>query len=262
MPHPSFVSRIANVSLFLLLTTATMANAKDIERQFTVSEGETLTVRTDAGSIEITTHEDNTIDVSARIEGKQEDQFTVHFDANGDGLTITGKHDNGNGWGWNSLKVKYRITVPKRYHLDLDTSGGSIDVADLIGNIAARTSGGSISVGDVDGDISLHTSGGSIRTEDIKGEIDAHTSGGSISVTFASQPQKDASLTTSGGSITARLPSDVAVNLDASTSGGRVKSEFDVSGHVKKQRIRGRINGGGPEIKLHTSGGSVRVEKI
>ena len=81
-------------------------------------------------------------------------------------------------------------------------------------------------------------------------------------MTFAQQPQEDASLTTSGGSITARLPSDVAIDIDASTSGGRVKSEFDVSGKVKKQRIRGKINGGGPELELHTSGGSVRVEKI
>lgn len=262
MLKPTSLSRIAIVTLFTALATASLANAKEIERSFNANEGETLTVKTDAGSIEILTHNSDSIEVNAKIEGSQEDEFDVSFDADGDGLTIVGKRENGHGWGWNSLKVKYEITVPKRYNLDLDTSGGSIQIEDIIGEIKVRTSGGSISVGDVEGDVSLHTSGGSIRTNDIMGEIDAHTSGGSIEVTFAKQPQKDASLTTSGGSITARLPADVAIDLDASTSGGRVKSEFDVVGKVKKQRIRGKINGGGTELELHTSGGSVRVEKI
>ncbi|WP_414829150.1 DUF4097 family beta strand repeat-containing protein [Alteromonas sp. H39] len=262
MLNRTLFSRIATATLLTALATASLANAREIDRSFTVNEGETLTVKTDAGSIEILTHNSDSIDVRAEIEGSQEDDFDVSFDVNGDGLTIRGQRENGHGWSWNSLKVKYQITVPKRFNLDLDTSGGSIEIEDLIGEIKARTSGGSISVGDVEGDISLHTSGGSIRTQDIMGEIDAHTSGGSINVTFAKQPQQDASLTTSGGSITARLPSDVAIDIDASTSGGRVKSEFDVSGKVKKQRIRGKINGGGPELELHTSGGSVRVEKI
>lgn len=262
MLNRTLFSRIAIASLFTALAAASLANAKEIERSFTVTEGESLTVKTDAGSIEIKTHNNDSIEVFAEVEGSQEDNFDISFDVNDDGLEIVGRNDNSHGWNWNSLKVKYQITVPKRFNLDLDTSGGSIEIEDITGEIKVRTSGGSISVGDVNGDISLHTSGGSIRTEDVMGEIDAHTSGGSINVTFAKQPLKDASLTTSGGSITARLPSNVAIDIDASTSGGRVKTEFDVSGKVKNQRIRGKINGGGPEIELHTSGGSVRVEKI
>jgi uncharacterized membrane protein len=145
--------------------------------------------------------------------------------------------------------------------LSARSDGGKIEIEDLIGNVDANTSGGSIKVGNVEGDVDLHTSGGSIRTKNIKGEIDAHTSGGSIDVTFAQQPMNDASLTTSGGSIEATFPADVAIDIDASTSGGRVRSEFDVSGRVKKKSIRGQINGGGPEIELRTSGGSISIEK-
>ena len=32
-------------------------------------------------------------------------------------------------------------------------------------------------------------------------------------------------------------------------------------GDVKKNELRGKINGGGPLITAHTSGGSVRLEK-
>lgn len=236
------------------------ALARDIEKTFDAKAGDELYLRTDSGSIEINTHSSNTIEVMATVEGKNEDDFTITFDESSKGLKIRGERE-GN-WGWSNLKVHFMVTVPKEYDLRLDTAGGRIRIDDLVGNIDARTSGGSIFVGKVKGDVELKTSGGSIRTEDVYGEIDAHTSGGSIEVTFAKQPEKDASLSTSGGSITANLPQDIKIDLEASTSGGRVKTEFDVDGSVKKQSIRGSINGGGPSLELHTSGGSIRVNKI
>ena len=90
----------------------------------------------------------------------------------------------------------------------------------------------------------MQTSGGAIRVEEVVGNIDAYTSGGSINATISKQLSDDCRLRTSGGSVTVYLVSDIAVDLDASTSGGRVKSEFDVDGLVKKQKIRGKINGG------------------
>jgi len=41
-----------------------------------------------------------------------------------------------------------------------------------------------------------------------------------------------------------------------------VSSEFSVDGEIKKRSIRGAINGGGPELVLKTSGGSVRIKEI
>ncbi len=252
------LNKFTAVAALTLLATS-FANAESIERQFEADPGDRLYLKTDSGSIDIDTHNRDEIKVDVEINGRDADEFEVTFDESSRGLEIRGERDNASGW--NNLKVKFYITVPKEYDIEVMTAGGSIRIDDLIGTIDANTSGGSISIGDVEGDVNLHTSGGSIKTESIAGEIDAHTSGGSISVIFAQQPQQDASLTTSGGSITAKLPSDISVDLDASTSGGRVRSEFDVDGRVKKQSIRGEINGGGPKLKLHTSGGSVRVEK-
>lgn len=252
---------LALSTLFASIGFTTPLLAKEIHKTFDADPGDELVLKTEGGSIEITTHSGNSIEVYASVEGKQEDDFTISFQQSSDGLEIIGERED-HDWGWHNLRVKYEIKVPDHFNLDLDTAGGSIEIDDLTGEIDARTSGGSISVGNINGNVSLNTSGGSISTEDIMGEIDAHTSGGSIRVTFARQPTKNASLTTSGGSITARLPSDVKIELDASTSGGRVRSEFDVNGKIKKQRIRGTINGGGPQLELHTSGGSVHVEKI
>jgi len=244
------------------LTVASLtqaALAADFYQELSATPGETLNLMTHSGSILVRTHNKDSVIVDVDVSGREEDEFEVKVERRSDEIIVLGEKENPNSW--NGLKVKFEITVPERFELELRTAGGSISIDDLQGDIDANTSGGSISVGNIQGDVELHTSGGSIKTDNIYGEIDAHTSGGSIQVSFAQQPTKDASLTTSGGSIVASLPDDIAISIDASTSGGRVKSEFDVTGRVKKQSIRGDINGGGPELTLQTSGGSIRITK-
>ena len=115
---------------------------------------------------------------------------------------------------------------------------------------------------DVVGDIDIKTSGGALDITDVKGNIDGHTSGGGINLRLSAQPDEDVSLRTSGGSINAMFPETIKIDLEASTSGGRVKSEWPVDGSVSKREIEGKINGGGPQVDLKTSGGSIHVEKI
>lgn len=247
----------------ILSLMALSANAKVIEKTFDVAQGGSLYLKTDAGSLDIDTHDGDTVILEVQVRGDDEDKFQLEHEVDGSDLQIIGEVEKRSGWGWNrDLRVKFILTVPTNYNLDLNTSGGSIRIEDLIGNVDANTSGGSIIVGDIRGSVDLHTSGGSIKTKAIHGPLDAHTSGGSINVTFAEQLTENAELNTSGGSITAYLIDDIKVDISASTSGGRVRSEFDVDGRVKKQSIRGEINGGGPKLKLHTSGGSISIKSL
>ncbi len=61
-----------------------------------------------------------------------------------------------------------------------------------------------------------------------------------------------------------RLAEKIAVNLDASTSGGRVITKIPVTihGELKKNALKSQINGGGPRLVLHTSGGNVRIRRL
>lgn len=236
------------------------AMAEVIEKKFEVAPGGTLDLRTQSGSVKILTHKASTVLLEVELRGDDTDLFELSTDVSGNDVEVIGEVK---GRGWNrDLRIKFEVTVPENYNVEVDTSGGSIGVEDLIGNVDVRTSGGSIKVGSVKGRVKLHTSGGSIQTEEIYGPLNAHTSGGSIRATFAEQLTEDATLDTSGGSIVAYLVPEAKVDLDASTSGGRVKTDFDVNGRIKKQSIRGEINGGGPELQLHTSGGSVTVRSL
>lgn len=143
----------------------------------------------------------------------------------------------------------------------LRTSGGSINVGDVVGNLILFTSGGSINIGEVEGDVDAKTSGGAIHIEQAHGAIDAHTSGGSITAYISKQPESDSQLRTSAGTVTVYLANGIGVDLNAQTSMGSVKTDFPVDGVTKaKRRLSGPINGGGPELFLSTSVGSVRVK--
>ncbi len=246
-----------------LVLMATGLQAKTYNEELQVSSGGKLTLETDVGAIDIDTHAKDTVLVEVEISGKDEDNMRVDIKKSGDNVSINGDLDrSGFGFGSTSIRVTYKVTLPESYNIDVDTSGGSIEVEDLKGTVNAHTSGGSISVEDVEGDVSIKTSGGSLDLENIIGEINAKTSGGSIKLKLPNSQIQDTKVKTSGGSITAYLAKDVAVDLSAKTSGGRVSSEFAVKGDIEKRAINGTINGGGAKLVLKTSGGSVRIKEI
>ncbi|RMD97945.1 MAG: hypothetical protein D6814_08530 [Calditrichaeota bacterium] len=151
-----------------------------------------------------------------------------------------------------------------RGNVQFTTSGGSIRLGRIDGDIIARTSGGSITIEQARGTVQANTSGGSIKVNEVHAAIQARTSGGTITAYITEQPQEDCRLTTSGGSIHIYMKPDIALNLDAKTSGGSVKTDFPVTvlGTLRRNRLEGKINGGGPELYLRTSGGSIYLHKL
>ena len=154
-------------------------------------------------------------------------------------------------------EMEYRITVPRKFGVDLETSNGPISVTGIKGEVDARTSGGVLTFQNLDGPVNAHTSGGSITLGGGKGRAVAKTSGGSIRISDA---DGDVDASTSGGSIRIERTSgrvhartsggeieirEAAGAVEASTSGGGVWASF-----VKQRR---------EECRLTTSGGSIHV---
>ncbi len=148
----------------------------------------------------------------------------------------------------------------------VQTSGGSLRLRKIRGFIWGNTSGGSIELEECNEGAEVQTSGGNITLENVTGAVSAKTSGGSIGATVTRQPQHDSSLNlhTSGGGIVVTLIPDIAADLDARAGWGHVSSDFPVVSmieeKVSKSRLKGSINGGGPLLKLRTSGGNIRLK--
>ena len=244
-----------------LLLIAGVLQAKTINKEFSVANDGLLKIATDVGAIDIETHAKETVLVEVDISGRNAEDMEITFDNSGADVTINGEFDY-SGFTNRQVRATFKVTVPQSYNVDLDSSGGSIEIENLIGEVDAHTSGGSISLEDMQGDIDIKTSGGTLDLENIKGRINAHTSGGSIKIELPESPTADSKITTSGGSISAYLGKNVAVDLFAKTSGGRVSSDFPVTGDTSKRKIAGTINGGGPDLVLKTSGGSVRIKAL
>jgi len=138
------------------------------------------------------------------------------------------------------------------------SSGGSFRLEDFKGNVDVQTSGGSIKVSQLTGDVRIGSSGGSVALEEINGSVDVNTSGGSVRAQL-SDLEKELNIKSSGGSITAVVPAGLGLNLDL--SGGRVNSSLsNFDGDIKKDRILGKINGGGVPVTMQSAGGSINLE--
>ena len=85
--------------------------------------------------------------------------------------------------------------------------------------------------------------------------------GGSIRAALARQISQSIKLSASGGSINLTVPDDFKADHNASTSGGGVDCALPVEGTVKRSSIKGKVNGGGAKVALHTAGGSIAVAK-
>lgn len=300
-PRPACRGAILALTTALLIVSASWADT--VERTFQVAPGGTLTLDTDLGSIDVRSVPGDRVRVRVEREARSgdDDDFHLSFEQSGDDVRIEGEAPDSWGWrGWNRFRVHFEIEVPEHYDLNLDTSGGSIEIAALTGDVDCRTSGGSIRVADVDGRVDCRTSGGNIdigrvegsvmaktsggnvhidrsggsvvaktsggnvTVDEVYGAIEATTSGGGVRATLTSQPRADCRLVTSGGPIEVRLADAVAVDLDAKTSGGKVHVDMPVTvqGTVGRTTISGRINGGGPQLYLRTSGGSIHVKTL
>ena len=290
---------LTGVLLAGVLLTSMPALGAGISKSFDASPGGTLTINAEAASIRVVGGTARAVEfkVTRRDESAAEIEkdFRITFDQSGDDVSLEIKKVK-RGWGMRrGLKVE--VMVPGTFDVDLRSSGGSLDVSELRGevrvrtsggslkleqidgSIYGRTSGGSISIGETSGDADLETSGGSIRIDRVAGDVVAKTSGGSITINEAlgsvqaktsgggvkaflsEQPSGDSRLTTSGGSVVVELAEGLSLDIDASSSGGGVKNSLPILvTSSSRTSLRGSLNGGGPELYLRSSGGSVRLE--
>lgn len=237
-----------------------------ITKEFQVNSGGTLIVDSDIGTIEVYTHaSDNvTIEITRKVTDADRDEaekylenLDIDMSKRGSDVTIKTTFDRPHRWKRNNLSLKYVITVPESYNLDLKTSGGGISVSDLTGNVKCKTSGGGLCFGNIEGPVHGETSGGGITLKSSVGDAVLKTSGGGITL---GDVNGDVTATTSGGSI--RIDK-VSGHVDACTSGGGIHVD-EVMGYINASTSGGSVTArltGQPagECRLTTSGGGIRL---
>jgi len=261
MRRINFIFRLETLFMLLFFATVYGAGEESIKKSFEVNEGGHLILDSDIGSIEVISSNKNRVEVDVFFDSDEiPEDYDIQFDQQGNDVLIRAsykKSDIFGGWGNRRLKVRYFITVPKKYNVDLETSGGSITVDDLQGEVRSKTSGGSLKFGEIIGSVWGKTSGGSIMLEGCRGKADVKTSGGSINI---GKVDGDVFARTSGGSI--RIERSKG-NVVAQTSGGGITVE-EVMGSIEAETSGGSVTAHISEqpsndCRLETSGGTVTV---
>jgi len=296
-------ARLVVILAATLTTSVALAAQRTYDKRLDAPPGGRLTFEADTGSVSVTGSDAPEVIVHADLEGSQSLLDRLHITAaqTPSGVTISERVDHDGLLGWvdwlnfGPSRVRFVIEVPRNYPVDLQTSGGGLDVQDLSASVHGKTSGGGIHLRNVSGTVAVHTSGGSIKAErlegsaqlstsgggievadstgdldvdtsgggirlqDDDGEVHAHTSGGSIRAQL--RANHGITLASSGGGITLLLPQNTRASIDAATSGGGVSSEFPLSTVQTEvgNHLQGAIGGGGAPISLHTSGGSIHI---
>ncbi len=145
--------------------------------------------------------------------------------------------------------------------LQAETDRGRIEVREVNGSVDVTTARGGIEIRGVEGSVKAETQRGGVELRDVSGRVEARSARGGIRATFTHDPE--GSLETGRGTIDVALPMDAGVDLDARASRGDVSigSGLRFEGEKDDGHWVGRVNGGGPSLRLHSARGGVRLSR-
>jgi hypothetical protein len=258
-----------------------LASEATFERTLSVSGTVTLHISTGSGYIRIKPGSDDKVHIYGKVKsgwGANEDRvrdIAAHppIEQTGSIVRVGGHQEN-----MHNISIEYEIEAPARTFLE--ASSGSGDVTDDGVGVNARLNTGSGTIhatglhdsftvetgsGDIyaeqtgAGDVKANTGSGTIELKNIAGGLRAQTGSGDIKL--SGQPKADWRVTTGSGSVEL-WPDRSSFTLDASTGSGEIKTDREmlVQGSVETHHhITGKINGGGPLVRVETGSGDIRV---
>lgn len=268
------------VALAAVATVPAHANEATFERDLTVNGRLDLSVANGSGYIHLTIGPAGHVHIFARVKsgwGASDDtvqQVAAHppIQQTGNIVRIGGDHRN-----LGNISIDYEIQAPPDAYLDagsgsgnvtdegvganakLGTGSGSIHATGLQGGFTVGTGSGNIYVEQIgSGDVKASTGSGSIELKNLHGGLQAGTGSGNIKVDGT--PAAPWRLHTGSGSVEL-WTSNAGLVLDASTGSGNIHSDRDIASHgtMDHHHVKGAIGGGGPEVRISTGSGNIRV---
>lgn len=253
---------ILSIAAAALLTSASL-HAGELTEKFdkTFTGKATVGVENENGSVtvqswdrpEIRVEAEKTVDGSADAAAKAMKEIKIDVSEEAGTLrvsTVLPRHNNGGFLDWLAgnhinANVRYTISVPRSTNLELETVNGRIEVHG------------------VDGVMDLETTNGKIAIAKSAGRVSAETTNGGIVAQLDSVSPGGMKLETTNGSVQLELPVAFRANLNAATTNGSIKSDFPITiqGTMSKTRLNGALNGGGEELRIRTTNGSIKILK-
>ncbi len=289
-----FAAWCAVLLLAVPFAGATVQEVETIEKSFTTAGVPEIYVRNIDGRTQLTAHAGNEVLVRAVKEVKRADsqaeaervaqKVTVRIEQVGSRIEVETKYPKNFSWGRGpQVYVHIEISAPERSNADVKSVDGDLTVTGLEGELQLKTVDGDLAVTDcsgeihansVDGDAELRGVVGNVEARTVDGDLDiegilrgvrAKSTDGDIAIRVRSDSVMDSdwSVTTSDGSIRLEIPEGFGANLDVRVSDGNIESDhpLTVEGKISNHRLQGKLYGGGHQLSIRTSDGSVELKK-
>lgn len=150
------------------------------------------------------------------------------------------------------------------------TDGGMIDIGRANASVIAHNAGGGpILIGSANGNVRCESSSGAIKVGSVSGgSLRLATASGSVVVQLQDRLQADSTVSTGSGDITVYIPSNSGLVIRAQNEGS-MRTQGIVSDFPGLQirmdggsvMARGAINGGGPELRLEGTSGTIWIKR-
>jgi DUF4097 and DUF4098 domain-containing protein YvlB len=224
------------------------------EKTYQVSPGATLEIENTNGAIEVRTHSQPTIQVRASrtaravteqgardLLGRTKLEETASQDLV---RLVTPRQSSSMG---QHIEVRYEVLVPASIAVNLTTVNGKVQLDGVSGAVALETVNGGIEARNIT----------TLRT--------AETVNGSVSLELASLSAQGTRIETVNGSVGVKLPSSATADVSVRTVNGGIEVEGfgNVSQAERRRRhFEGKLNGGGPTLRVETVNGGVSVSGL
>ena len=247
------------------------ARADDWSKTYTLTGKPDLRVETSDADIHVSTWDQNTIEAKVT---------TTRYKIGEDGIRIE-EHQTGNvveidvhyphhgvtiNWGNSgSHHVDIDIHMPREGRVDLHTGDGKIEIGNFKGEMLLSSGDGSQEIDAVDGKLRATTGDGHIRANGRFDELDLKTGDGRVEARAAAGSALATGwrLESGDGTVTLEVPENLAADVDLHTGDGHIDLDMPVTteGKIREGQVRGKLNGGGNLLVIHTGDGSIRLRK-
>lgn len=258
-------------------------NTESNNYTFQVTSPAKLTVRNIRGQVELVpgAEDEIKIEVITYLDDGNPDHTHIEITQHDDGEVEAVVRIPENSFGFihcKPLRVDFKIEAPAQTNIKVKNISGDIHAQGFTGKQRLATVSGALHLHDLSGDLNLDSVSGAIKGKRLSGKGDISVVSGRMILTecdfstlkgstvsgsaqvqtdFAEGPYK---LTAVSGSVTLVVPENSDCDASASAVSGRFYTDLNVSqSKVSKRSWKVRIGQGGPEVKLSTVSGNMRL---
>ena len=262
------MKRVALLFLAIGAIAVIPAFADEWSKTYNISGKPELRIETSDANIRVTTSDQNTIEakvVTSRYKiGEGGIQVEEHQSGDAVDIEVHFPH-HAFAVDWGQHRVDVIIQMPREGKVNLRTGDGKIELTGLKGEMDLHTGDGSEVLNDVDGKLRASTGDGHITANGRFDELDLKTGDGHVDVRAVEGSMISTTwrLETGDGNVSLEVPNGLAADVALHTSDGHIDLDLPITteGKIREGDIRGKLNGGGNPITIHTGDGSIHLGK-